>query len=144
MEAYQRRIRQINEALFDYFVNKNILEENADKISKNGTIDSRYMNKLAKELACNSLSLKLAIKNSVSRILGSDEKTLLSVKEEEMVMLAVSKINIKRNKESLINARRMFGNLAAKLNKRSPSLRIKTSELIEFARPIYHEVIDEL
>lgn len=139
-----KRTRQIETALFDYFVQKNILEENADLISTRGKINNRFLTSLAKKLACNRLSLELAIQNSCSRILGSTKSTLLPIEEEKKVMLCVTKINIRGNKEGLINARRMLGNLAAKLNKRQPSLRTNTDELIEYAVPIYHEVIDEL
>ena len=139
-----KRTRQIEVALFDFFVQKNILEENANLISSRGKINNRFLTGLAKKLACNRLSLELAIQNSCARILGSTASTLLPVSEEKKVMLCVTKINISGNKEGLINARRMLGNLAAKLNKRQSSLRTNTDELIQYTKPIYHEVIDEL
>lgn len=144
MENYQRRNRQLGKAIFDHFVNEQILEKNSELISEEGEIDKRFLNELAKKLDCDPLTLDLAINTSSARILNDKPTKKISVKKEDAVILVVIKRKIKGNKDGLINVRRMFGNLATQLNKRQPNLRTNTNELLIFVNPIYHDVVDEL
>ena len=144
MEAYQRRNKQIKEAIFDHFVNQHILIENVDSISEDGIIDKRFLNGLAKELDCKPPALHAAITTSCARMLGDKAAQKCPTDEEEAVMLAVIKRRIKFNREPLVNNRRIYGNLAAQLNKMRPNLRMSLEELLQFANPIYHETVDEV
>ncbi|MHB8903808.1 MAG: hypothetical protein ACYC40_01755 [Patescibacteria group bacterium] len=131
MEFNLRRRRRINEALFDYFVEENVISVD-DFISDKAVVNKRILNRLAKELNCDSKSLRLSIKASCSRMLGISAGKILSKAEEEKVMLAASKHRITRSDEPLQNYKRTLGNLAVILNKKNPNPKIKTEELLQF------------
>lgn len=139
-----RRRRRINEVLFDYFVSKYILPTEGI-ISEEGVIDNRFLNGLAKQMGdCNSHALRLSIQASCARITGLPTKKIIPKEEEEKVMWAAAKFRIVSNKQPLKNYKRGFGNLAAELRKQAPRARITTEQLLQFAHPIYLEIIEEM
>lgn len=143
MELTPRKRRFINEVLFDYFVSKHIL--NVDGIiSDEGEVDIRFVNGLAKQMKCSSQSLDLSIKTSCLRMTGTKNGKLIPKEEEEKVMWAAAKFRIMNNKQPLRDYRRGFGNLAAELRKQSSRARITTEQLLQFAYPIYVEIIEEM
>ncbi len=144
MELTLRRRRRINEALFDYFVAKYILPTEGI-ISEEGVIDTRFLNGLAEQLGkCNSHALRLSIQASCARMTGLSTKKIVPKEEEEKVMWAAAKFRITNSKQPLKNYKRGFGNLAAELRKQNPRARITTEQLLQFAYPIYLEVIEEM
>jgi len=139
----EERRREIGQTIFDLFVLKHFVKR--EEALANEKINLRYASNMAKFLGCDSHDLISAITSSFWRLQGMivvSEK--IDQKKEDKIFWLASKANIMGNKEPLRDYKRGFGNLATRLNLQNRTLGLSTAELLQYAHPIYLEVIEEM
>lgn len=141
MDLTPKRRHQIAEAVFDRFVLKYVIDS---EMLDGEKINLRGLNNLANQLKCNVHALSIAIGKSCGRISSTLVTKTLPKEQEELVMWAAAKHHILQIEVPLKNFKREFGNVTIELNAQNPALNLKTKELLEFAYPIYLQIIEDI
>ncbi len=142
MENYKKRCDQIAQAIFDLFIQDLIIK---NKVIRDSEINTRELNKLAREVECEFHELYFSIFTACSRIGGQSISKKIPHLDEKKVIMSVINFKLKKiANKPLKNYKKELCKVTSKLNQLYPNLKLKAKELFKFIFPIYQEAYEEV